>query len=223
MIPNGVNLKRFHPAVDLNQRKALRSAFGLGDHHRMITMIGAVHPRKGSDLLLDAWVQLAKRFPEAHLFVVGARKDLIDPNLIDFRKKINALLAASGAADRVHFTGFIENAVDYLQASDVFVFPSLREGMPNAVIEAMACGLPVILTPFKGLSDDFGVPEKEYILAEHDGRSLSHAITKVLQHRELGLDLGLCARKWIERKMDLERVLDRYADLYHKLADHARQ
>ncbi len=159
--------QRYRPASNEEERKVLRASFGVtGGGSKMITTVGAIHPRKGSDLLLESWVSLAKRFPDAHLFMVGLRKDLQYPKLDDFRSRLSGLLAASGAAGRVHFTGVVRNIEAYLRASDVFVFPSMREGMPNAVLEAMATGIPVILTPFVGLSKDLGEPDREFLLVE---------------------------------------------------------
>jgi len=224
IIPNGVDLERYRPAYSEEERQALRASFGVaGEGSKMITTVGAVHPRKGSDLLLESWVRLAKRFPEAHLFMVGLRKDLQYPKLGDFRSRLDGLLAASGAADRVHFTGVVRNIEEYLRASDVFVFPSMREGMPNAVLEAMATGIPVILTPFVGLSKDLGEPDREYLLVERDPEALASAVGDALNGNGLGCRLGERARRWAKENMDLEKSLDRYAALYRELALKARR
>ncbi len=223
VIPNGVDLKRFRPAHDEAERRALRASLGVGEHQKMVTTIGAVHPRKGSDVLLEAWVQLIKQFPETHLFLVGLRKDMQYPNLNDFRVKLEKLIAVSGAAEYIHFTGTVRNPEDYLRASDVFVFPSMREGLPNAVLEAMASGIPVILTPFIGLSEDLGRTGREYLLAERDSTALSATIAKILGRNGLHAKLGNAGRSWVEKTMDLEQTLDRYAAMYHELAEIGRQ
>jgi glycosyltransferase involved in cell wall biosynthesis len=223
IIPNGVDLQRYRPAVDAEERKTLRASLGLiGEGKKMITTVGAIHPRKGSDLLLESWVNLANRFPEAHLFMVGLRKDLQYPKLGDFKSRLDELLAASGAADRVHFTGVIRDIDVYLRASDVFVFPSTREGMPNAVLEAMATGIPVILTPFVGLSKDLGQPGREFLLVKRDPEALASAVATVLSGNGEASRLGDRARRWAKKTMDLEKSLDRYAALYRELALEAR-
>jgi len=221
VIPNGVDLKRFRPAANPEERRALRASLGVGDHQKMITIVGAVHPRKGSDVLLEAWKELIAQFPDTHLFLVGLRKDLQYPKLDGFRARLQAAIAASGAGDRVHFTGTVRNPEDYLRASDVFAFPSQREGLPNAVLEAMASGVPVVLTPFLGLSDDLGRPGTEYLLADRNPVSLAATIAEILQNRDLATRLGENGRRWVERTMDLERSLDRYASLYRGLAETA--
>ncbi len=92
LIASGVDLTRFRPARDAAQRRAARQSLGISDERqKIITTVGAVHPRKGSDRLLEAWSHLAGRFPETHIFIVGLRKDLTYPKLADFRERIQHL------------------------------------------------------------------------------------------------------------------------------------
>jgi glycosyltransferase involved in cell wall biosynthesis len=218
IIPNGVDLQRFRPAADDGERQALRASLGMSGHRKVIITVGAVHPRKGTDVLLEGWARLIKDHPDTELFLVGLRKDLSYPDLAEFRQKLETLITASGASDRVHFTGLVRNIEEYLRAADVFVFPSLREGMPNVVLEAMASGLAVILTPFIGLSEDFGKPGREYLLSDHDPGALSSSMAAVLNDRRLQTNLGQRARTWVEETMDFEKILDRYAAFYRGLA-----
>jgi glycosyltransferase involved in cell wall biosynthesis len=219
VIPNGVDLVRFGPALTNQERNDIRTSLNLCAGDKMVTTVGAVHPRKGSDLLLKAWVPLSKRFPQAHLFMIGLRKDVSYPELSEFKDKIESLVSAASAPDRIHFPGRVSNVADYLKASDVFAFPSAREGMPNVVLEAMASGLPVILTPFIGLSDDFGQPGQHYLLVERNPESLAVAMTEFLENREMSQNLGDRARALMVETMDLEKVLDRYASLYRELVE----
>ena len=81
--------------------------------------------------------------------LVGPRKDIDQPGLKLFRRRLESLIGQSGAPERVHFTGLIDNVDTLVRASDIFVLPSEREGMPNSVLEA-ACpaiwGLPARIT-----------------------------------------------------------------------------
>lgn len=223
-IPNGVDHQRFSAAQDAKTVRTARSALGIGEDHTVITTVGAVHPRKGSDLLIEAWGRLARRYPKAHLYIVGLRKDLGYPKLEAFRRRVQDLVAASGAADRIHFTGLVRNVETYLKASDIFVFPSQREGMPNVVLEAMASRLPVVLTPFIGLSEDFGRAGREYLLAERNAEALAETIEMLLEDESLRARLGANACHWTRLHLDINQSLDRYADLYRELASkHVRK
>jgi glycosyltransferase involved in cell wall biosynthesis len=218
-IANGVDLTRFRPARDAAERRAARQSLGISDEHqKIITTVGAVHPRKGSDLLLEAWSHLAGRFPETHIFIVGLRKGLTCPKLADFRERIQHLCSASGAPDRIHFAGLVRNVETYLRASDIFVFPSQREGMPNVVLEAMATGLPVLLTPFVGLATDFGQAGREYLLAPRETQAVGANLAALLEDEALRRELGERARNGVRNHLSIETSLDRYAALYYELA-----
>jgi glycosyltransferase involved in cell wall biosynthesis len=218
VIHNGVNLQRFHPADNRKDFERIRETLGIARDELMVTTVGAVMPRKGSDLLLEAWSRVVKTVPGVHLVFVGPRKDVQDPHLSDYRVRLDQLIGDSGAPGKVHFTGLIDNVETYLHASDVFVLPSQREGMPNSVLEAMACGVPVIITPFLGLSDDLGTPNEHYLLADFSPDSLAQALRKLLQDRGLRQRLADAALQRIRQTMDQQASLDRYASLYKELA-----
>ena len=221
-IPNGVDLKRFRPPTTIEEKLQTRRLLGLQENQTVISTVGAVHPRKGTDFLLEAWNRLTDRFPNAHLYIIGLRKDLTYPDLKEFGHKLQSLINASGAPERIHFTGLIRNVEEYLRASDIFVFPSQREGMPNVVLEAMASGLPVILTPFVGLSAELGKANREYLLADREADSLATVLNKLLENRSMLEKMGKKARRWVEDTLDLDRCLDRYALLYYELAQKTR-
>lgn len=218
-IPNGVNLKRFHP-VSAEDKKALRASLGLGDVGKLMITVGSIIPRKGIDLLLEAWIPLAKRFPDLHLLIVGPKVDESAVKHQVFHQKLESLIVESGARDRVHFTGKVKNVEEYMQASDLFAFASEREGMGNVVLEAMVSRLPVVMMPFIGLPSDFGQPGQHYLLAKRNPESFAAAITGLLENDEQRNKLAQNGQQWVKETMDVESVLDRYADLYHELAGH---
>jgi len=223
VIQNGVNLQRFSVNRRNPEAMALRHNLGIGDDEMMITTVGSVMPRKGSDLLLEAWVRINAAHHNTHLVYVGPRKDLERPGLTAFKERLEKLRAESGNPERVHFVGLADDVESYLNGSDLFVLPSQREGMPNSVIEAMACGTPVVITPFLGLSDDLGTAGKQYLLAGFDAHSLAATIATVLEDPSLRDSLSKQGRAWIETTMDLQDSLDRYANLYHELAENPAQ
>jgi glycosyltransferase involved in cell wall biosynthesis len=218
VIPNGVNLKRFRPVADEIERTECRTALGFKADQKIITFVGSVIPRKGADLLLEAWVRLSSRLPTAHLLVLGARADLGQPKLTLFARRLEDLVATSGCPERVHFLGLVDNVEDYLRASDVFVCTSRREGTPNTVLEAMASGLPVVMCPFLRLPHEFGRSGREYLLVDHDPDLIASGIATILGNGDLGAALGRQARSWMEKTMDVERSLEQYAAIYHGLA-----
>ncbi len=218
VIPNGVDLQRYQPVRDDAERSGMRRDLGIREDAQVLLSIGAIHPRKGIDLLLEAWVSLARRYPDAQLYLIGMRHDLNAPKLAEFKYRVDELLAASGAADRAHFLDYIDNVDAYLKAADILVFPSRREGMPNAVLEAMASGLPCILAPFIGLSPDFGRPNEEYLPTAHDPEAITRAVARLLDDADLRQRLAANGRHWVQDTMNVEDMLDRYAELYKSIA-----
>jgi len=216
-IPNGIDLQRFRPPSGEDERISTRARLGINDRRTVLLSVGAVHPRKGTDLILEAWSGMAKRFPDVHLYLLGLRKDISYPALAGFRDKLQALISQSGAPERVHFEGIVRNVDEYLRAADIFIFPSEREGMPNGVLEAMASGLPVVLTPFAGFSDDLGSDGREFMLVERSAAALTQALVTLLKDKSLRGNLGRSARLWVENRFDLEKSIDRYSTLYHEL------
>lgn len=220
VIANGVDLRRFQPAALEVERRALREALGIDADAPLLLAVGSLTARKGIDLAIEAWSRLNHRFPKTHLALVGAGFDTAgdDPEKRKFARRLQGLSAGSGAADRLHVTGFVDRVEDYYRAADIFVFPSEKEGMPNAVLEAMACGLPVVLTPFESLSADIGEAGRDFCVAERTSPDLADAIEPLLQDPNRRRAMGNSARRWIEATMDLEGTLDRYMSLYRELS-----
>jgi glycosyltransferase involved in cell wall biosynthesis len=218
VILNGVELKNFYPAADETEKMTLRCRLACPPGGKIIVTVGAVHPRKGTDLLLQAWTEIARELPDAHLFLIGMRHDRNNPKLKKFGRSVEALVGSSGAADRIHFSGYVPNVAEYLKAADLFLFPSRIEGMPNAMLEAMACGVPVVTNPFIGFSPDLGRPDEHFVLADHHPEAIAKAAVDVLMDSRLQQRLSQNARDWIVQTMDIEKTLDRYAALYREMA-----
>jgi glycosyltransferase involved in cell wall biosynthesis len=87
----------------------------------------------------------------------------------------------------------------------------------------MASGLPVVMTPFFGQSEDLGQPGQQYLLVERNPEALATVIAELFEEEGLRATLGQRARRWVEANMDVERSLDRYAAFYHGLAEKARR
>ncbi len=216
IISNGVDTDKFSPP-DESTKVYLRNKFKLPHKARLITLVGAVHPRKGTDILVNAWSQLVKTFPDLHLLIIGPRYDLTRIELKDFKESIITLIKNSGKKSNVHFLGQVEGVENYLKASDLFVFPSEREGMPNALLEAMSTGLPIVLTPFVGLSDELGVVNKEYLLAKRSPESVAEKINLILDDNDLCRELMANARHWVVTKMNVATSVKSHFSLYAEL------
>jgi glycosyltransferase involved in cell wall biosynthesis len=217
-IPNGVDLARFSPDGTPGRREEIRAGLGIGAQDRVVMAVGAIMSRKGSDLLVESFGRLAGTHPATHLVFVGPRQRGDEPHHREFQDRLDRLVAASGAPERVHFVDLTADVPDYLRAADICVLPSRREGLPNSVLEAMACGKPVVMTPFEGLSEDLGLPGTEYLLADHEPESLAGRIGQLLDDPGLAAEIAGRGLDWVRSKMSLEDSVARYARLYEELA-----
>jgi glycosyltransferase involved in cell wall biosynthesis len=217
-IPNGVDLARFSPDGPPGRREEIRAGLGIGPDDRVITAVGAVMARKGSDLLVEAFARLTASHPDLHLVFVGPRQPGDEAHHREFQQRLDRLVAGSGAPERVHFVDLTAEVPDYLRAADICALPSKREGLPNSVLEAMACGKPVVMTPFEGLSEDLGRPGEEFLLADHDPAALAACLRRLLDEPTLAADVARRGRDWVRARMSLEDSVARYARLYEELA-----
>jgi len=217
-ISNGVDLTRFHSDASSGRPAEIRAGLGIGPADPMIVTVGNIMARKGSDLLVEAFSQLARIHPDAHLVFVGPRPAGGEAHHHSFRDRLDGLVDQSGAAERIHFVGISDEVPEFLRAADVFVLPSKREGLPNSVIEAMACRTPVVITPFDGLCDDLGKAESEYLLADFDPASLASLIQRLVEEKPLAEAIARNGQALIHRSMSLEASVARYKELYAELA-----
>lgn len=177
---NGVDLDRFRPL----DRVAARARLGLAGH--IVLSVGNLLPLKGHDLAIEAVAGL----PDTRLLVVGEGPE---------RERLAALAARAGLGDRVQLLGNRPQAelVELYNAADALVLASSREGMPNVVLEALACGLPVVATAVGGVPEVLPVPAAGRLVQERTAPALRAALADLLgtppprdQVRARAMELG---------------------------------
>lgn len=219
VIPNGVNIEIYRPAGTPAEKVSLRKELGLPPDCQLVCGVGTVYPRKGCDILLEAWHRLSEKYPNLHVVWLGRRRDLFVPELADYRKRMDELLTRGDAPARIHMIGHSDRVSSYLRAADIFAFPSEREGMPNAVLEAMASGLPTVMTYYRGYSEEIGRNHHEYIMTERNSERLAASLELLLSSEELRRNLGNNAVSFIRKTMPLSRSIDRHVDVYRAVAE----
>ncbi len=225
VIPNGVDLKRFRPVLDASEKLHLRSCLGLDSAAPVVLFAGSIVPRKGIDLLLQAWPSVLARRPDARLVLVGGfdRPTFMTrermQELSRFQEEMRALAAREECLGSVKFAGESSCVEDWMRASDVFVFPTEQEGMGNVVLEAMASAVPCVITEFHGLPEkEFGKAGKEFILVPRTLESLANGLADTLLAPGLSCAMGRLGHEWVNREMGFDLTIDRYSSLYHDLA-----
>ena len=171
VIGNGVDPERFHP----QDRTEARRALGLPKYGPLLVSVGTLSRRKGFHLVMEAMAKLKKRWPTLRFALVGG-----DGAEGAMSAELKALAARLGIAGRVIFAGPRKSAelAPWYGAADLFVLPTEHEGSPNVVLEALACGTPVVATPVGSIPEL--IDAESGLLAERGADSIAAGIDKAL-------------------------------------------
>ncbi len=208
-IPNGVDTRRFAPA-DPAERARLRAMLGLPGGPVAIYS-GRLAPEKGPDVLLDAWAEARRLSVAGTLCLVGEGPDLA---------ALRARAVRLGVAGSVRFPGACTDVAAWLRAADAFVLPSRAEGLSVALIEAMACGLPVVATDVGGTRDAAG--EGALLVPPERPAEIAEALAAVLAGGERARALGEAGRARAVERYGIERVAARHLELYAEVLEEGR-
>lgn len=203
VIPNGVDLERYAVPSPEGRRRA-RERLGVSEDARVAVYVGRLVPEKGIDTLLDAWPGVIRAVPRARLLVAGGG-DV-------------GGYARRAEASSVSFLGKVEDIRPVLAAADLLVLPSESEGLSNAVLEAMATGIPSVGTTIGGLIEQIADGETGLLVPLRDADALRGALTELLGDPARCARMGRDARARAERCYALGRVVDEYVKLYRELA-----
>lgn len=209
VIPNGINVEHFKPLL---RNKMLAESLGLNkEAARAIGFAGELREKKGLHPLLSAYAQVNKKSP-ATLLIVGDVRAGEDRQFFEEFK-------LSNPDTRIIVTGFVsQNDLPvYYSLMDVFIHPSLRDGLPNALLEAMACEKAVIGTPVGGILDVVIDCENGRFVRTNDPSELASVINELLADGNIRTKLGSTARQTVMDKFTLQAELDGNLALYRKL------
>jgi glycosyltransferase involved in cell wall biosynthesis len=216
LILNAVRDDIFMPLDDAT-RQRVRAEAGIGEAVVVFTFLGTVCRRKGFDLLAQAFAGLAPRHPDWHLWVIGPRTRAESQNLDEAEaREVAAPLA--GLEGQVRWWGRVDDRhklARLLGASDVFVFPSRREGFGLAPVEAMAAGVPVIVSRIPGVTDLANVEgETGLYIPPNDAEALRQAMERLGSDPALRRRMGQNAVRRVQEAFRWEPYVDRWEHLY---------
>ncbi|MCZ2141565.1 MAG: glycosyltransferase family 4 protein [Bacteroidia bacterium] len=209
-IYNGVNVDTFKP-VSIDEKLETRKKLGLSEHQLIFLFVGLKTERKGLRDLLEAW----ESWPESskcQLVLIGDNKPEANPESFNafWNNYLNNKIPNSNIVNRENQ----KNVVDYFKAADCFVFLSQKEGMPNVLLEAMSCGLPVILTEFEGFSKDYGHHGAHYISVKRDKAEIINSLNLIYTNAELRTKIGEQAHQKMYNEFKLANSIKAYTNLF---------
>jgi glycosyltransferase involved in cell wall biosynthesis len=211
-IPNSVDTARFRPVAPA-ERTALRARLGLPAEGPIVVFAGRLLAGKGVMDLARSWAELAPAFPEATLVIVGSGKGLMH----DCEAELHAFIAARGLGPRVVTTGFVTNVEAYLQAADIFAFPTTDEAFGLALVEAMATGLAAVAARVGGIRDIVEPGVNGLLIEPRDQPALTAALRRLLADPALRRELGEAATATVAARYTNAAVLAGYATLFNGL------
>lgn len=221
-IPNGVDLGRFRPA-SADARAELQRRLGIPAGVPVVLFVGFFSREKNPGVLFEAWLSLLDRGVTSTLVFVGATSGSyyeIDPAIAE---GIKARARQRGVLDRLVFVEAAERIEDYYRAADVFALPTAREGLPNVLLEAMASGIPPVVTRLEGVTDwivDAGVTGE--LVATAESGAFAGALAPLLASQERRRAIGIAARAHVETNFDITDTALRTFEVYRRLVGDQR-
>jgi len=204
-IPNGVDAARFESLAAPEARARVRAELGLAGDARVVGTVARLAPQKGCGHLMRAARTVLERDPKAIFLLVGSGA---------LEAKLCAEADALGLGERFRFLGERPDAERLYAAMDLFVMPSLWEGLPYAVLEAQASGLAVVASRIPGLVDLVSDGETGRLIELGDEKGLAGAILELLEDRALAARMGAAGRERVRTEFRLDRFIERHAALY---------
>lgn len=197
-IASGVDGRHFAPGPSLAE------ADGFLPPRPRVVFTGRLHPQKNLDVLLDAWPAIV-RATGANLVLVGQGPE---------RGRLEARASELGVGASVRFMGAVADVADILRAADVFVLPSVAEGMSNSLLEAMATALPCVASDIGGNQDLLGPGGAGVLVGGVSSEAWAETLITLLNDPDRRRRIGEVARQRVDEEYALERVVARYVELY---------
>jgi glycosyltransferase involved in cell wall biosynthesis len=206
LIRGGVDFEAVASATPVDRR-----TLGLTDTDPLLLWVGRLDPIKGLDVLVQAAAVVNTTQP-VHVAIVGHGP---------YRQELVHRIDECGLAGRVHLLGTRTDVPRLLKTADVFVFPSRTEGLPNALLEAMAAALPIVTTDVPGCRDLIEAECTGLLVARDDSAGLATAVTRILQDRPLAARLGRAAAVHVRRFHQPKQCFDSYRAMYRETVESA--
>ncbi|MCC5657834.1 glycosyltransferase [Nostoc sp. XA010] len=208
-LPLGVNIP--HPLPDAKQK--LRHIYGISTETPVILFLSRLHYKKRPDLLLQALGRLVKQNYDFHLIVAGSGEP-------EYETELKNLAMSLGISDQISFAGFVVGQEKdlLLQGSDMFILPSFSENFGIAVAEAMAAGLPVIITPGIQISPEVAAAQAGLVV-EGTLETLAEAIAQLLKSPNLRQQQGNNGKQLVKQQYSWEAIAQNLTSVYHAIIE----
>lgn len=203
VIYNGIDLSRYGRGIG----SGLRRLLGLGDDAILIGSLGNVRPAKGYDVLVRAVRPVIDSFPHAHFLIAGDIK-------ASLMTELESLMRSEGVAEHIHFLGYSSNSAEFLSQVDLFVLSSLSEGFSISTIEALATGLPAIVTRCGGPEEIVTDGVDALMVEPGNPGALADGLKALLNDEARARSLAEAGKARVGERFGMDTMLARYIALY---------
>lgn len=204
-IANGIDLSAYD---DLPARAVTRAEFGIRNDYPLLIAVGRLSAEKGFDVLIRAVEPLIESGTPANLLIAGNGPLLAE---------LEQLIARTGHAGLIRLLGHVADPRRLFAAADAFVLSSRSEGLPNVLLESLACRVPVVATPVGAVPNVVADGEDALLVPVDDADALTVALTRLLSNPSLQQSLAENGRRTVERQFSFEMRMQKMAALYDSL------
>lgn len=204
-VHNAVDSGMLASGASFHNDKTLRDRLGIGSDQHIVSTIGRLTLQKGHRYFLESAKRTLEVLPETRFLIIGdgpLREDLVGLSL------------SLGVAQAVRFLGYRQDIATLMAMSDVIVMPSLREGLPYVLLEALALARPVVGTPVGGIPEVLKHGETGFLVPPKNSERLAEAVIQVLRNPEEAASLGERGRELVSREFNVETMVRKIAAVY---------
>jgi len=210
VIPGGIDTSQLAPQ-EANETAVseLSDRHGIGQDDTVVVTLAKTHPMKGQKYAIKAISRMD--YEDVTYLIVGPERDE------EYTDELRAMIQSYRLSDRVHITGFVDEKTTALAVADVFLLPSLGEGTPLAIMEAMAMGVPTIATSVGGVPNMLDSGDAGQLVPPSDPDSIAKAIEAYISSPELMRRHSERASELAETEFSIQNISDKYKSVYRSL------
>lgn len=207
LIYNGTDLDRFPDKISAVEKKKIRINFGLDPDLPILGTVARLSPVKGHEYFFKALARIKNNY-DFQVVIVGEGPE---------KNSLQDLVSHLKLDDNVKFLGAMEDTIPVLKAMDIFVLPSLQEGLSLSILEAQACGLPVVATNVGGISEIVENERTGILTQPRDDESLGEAIQRFLDDPDAARRMGWEGRVLVNKQFSLEEMVKKVINVYNEV------
>jgi glycosyltransferase involved in cell wall biosynthesis len=212
LISNGIDTDRFS-RITAFEKQSLRQTLVIPRKGIIITYAGRLVSYKGLPLLLRVAEVIQSEFDHVGFVLIGSGGF----DMHNCEDELKKFVKAKGLEESIYFAGEVDNVHEYLQASDIFVLPSEEDAFPLALVEAMACGLPVISTPVGGIKEIITDRQNGLLVQARDFQQLYQVISGLIRDPTLSASLGTAAVQTVQERYSAGIIIQKYCELFRRV------